>query len=345
MIRNINNPTYNSFKKTIGVFCVLFIFLFVFFKQDVSAGELYTAEAVGHYANPSNGKVEDPGNNPGIGEGMVSNTVYGLALVEKDDNGKLFATVRLRQRNHIKDVRMWVQSKQGGGFSEVSVEETKSSGDTGDFRFEIPSTDSVIKSSFFVNQMGRAVIFFITLDNIEEGNTDFKAFVSTSDSSSNSQGGSQASDANNEAGQAEQARTQVNKNNAEKESNKSRVSNSENRKSNNALIKKKESKKSIPKNKVNASSDFSEKDNDKKIEQSDLGYNHGLLTNSDFNDNIKKEKEKSRPLGPLSLGIIIFFIVVSAIIFTIFVLGAIFIWILYEKTKRENLQIESELED
>lgn len=84
---------------------------------------------------------------------------------------------------------------------------------------------------------------------------------------------------------------------------------------------------------------------DKKIEQSELGYDHGLLTNSDFNDNKKKEKEKSRPLGPLSLGIIVFLIVVSAIIFTIFILGAIFVWILYEKTKKENLQIESRFYD
>lgn len=345
MIKNISNPIYYSFKKYIGIICIVFIFLFVFFKQDVNAGELYTAEAVGHYENPVNGEIEDPGNNSGIGEGMVSNTVYGLALVEKDDDGKLFATIRLRRRNHIKDVRMWVQTKGTSGFSEAPVEETKSSGDTGDFRFEIPSTDSVIKSSFFVNQMGRAVIFFITLDNMEEGNTDFKALVSTSASNNNVQSSNSNTEGSSEKNQGEENKSQSSKNSVEKKSEKNKGSKLETENKNKALNKKKEGKKNVLKSKDKDSTISDKESDDKKIEQSELGYDHGLLTNSDFNDNKKKEKEKSRPLGPLSLGIIVFLIVVSAIIFTIFILGAIFVWILYEKTKKENLQIESRFYD
>lgn len=166
-------------KKIISIIAVFA--LVILFGSTSNAGEIYTAEARGHYENPVNSQVEDAGNNPEIGEGMVSNSVYALALIEKDDNGKLYATVRYKLRDQISNVRMWVQNKGSESFTEVPVEETKNAGKTGDFRFEIPSTDALIKSSFFVEPMGRDVVFFVTLGNLQEGNTDFKTYVSASD--------------------------------------------------------------------------------------------------------------------------------------------------------------------
>src|SRR3712207_9401463 len=92
----------NIFNKLRTILLALVIIIGVF-KVNVRAGEVYTAAARGYYHHPVTKVVEDPGNNPGIGEGMVNNVVYGVALIEKDDNGKLYATVRYNLRDNIKD--------------------------------------------------------------------------------------------------------------------------------------------------------------------------------------------------------------------------------------------------
>ena len=63
------------------------VMVFIAFTTNAKAGEVYTAVARGYYDHPVTHVIEDPGNNPGIGEGMVNNVVYGVALIEKDDDG------------------------------------------------------------------------------------------------------------------------------------------------------------------------------------------------------------------------------------------------------------------
>ena len=147
------------------------------FTSPVYAGEVYTASTTGYYSHPVTGEIEDAGNNPGIGQGMVDNVVNGFSLIEKDDDGRLYATVRYSLRDNIENVRVWVQNRGDASFTQVQVEETKHEGGKGDFRFEIPSTDCVIKSSFFVGPMGRDVIFFMDFASLEEGNTEKKVRV------------------------------------------------------------------------------------------------------------------------------------------------------------------------
>lgn len=87
----------NKFLKLIFIVVMFLSFISLQdINQKVFAGEVYTSETIGHYKNPFDGSIEDPGNNPGIGEGMVSNVVSGLSLIEKDDDGKLYATLRYR---------------------------------------------------------------------------------------------------------------------------------------------------------------------------------------------------------------------------------------------------------
>ena len=292
------------------------------------AGEIYTAEARGHYANPVNGDIEDAGNNFGIGEGMVGNSVYGLALVEKDDSGKLYATVRYRLRDQIKDVKMWVQDKGADSFTEVPVEETQNTGKTGDFRFEIPSTDALIKSSFFVNPMGRDVVFFVTIGNLQEGNTDFKAFVSSSGATGDSSGGEESS--YREKNQAQDVKT------PERSASKSE----KNTGPKNAVLNKEKSLGSkVAENRDNPL----KTDSEKKKSENSHGFSHGLLTNRDFEDNGEKNKEKrkSKPLGPITRGIILFAEIVGGIIFSIIILAAAAILILYKYIKYENNKMEN----
>ena len=315
-------------KKIINIFLVFAIV--VFLGCTSKAGEIYTAEARGYYENPINGQIEDPGNNPGIGDGMVSNSVYALALIEKDDNGKLYATVRYKLRDQISDIRMWVQDKGSDSFTEVPVEETKNSGKTGDFRFEIPSTEALIKSSFFVKPMGRSVIFFVTLGNLQQGNTDFKAYVSTS-SENDDNGNGKNSNINEpkKRDDAETPKVAVGINNS---------------KTGEKTINNKNSR--LGKEPDNSTKTVNRNLPENKTEKKNFGFSHGLLTNKDFGDEQKSivKNEKKPPLGPISKAFLMLLIVILGILISALIIGAAVILILYKKIKDKNEKIESYIE-
>lgn len=322
--------------KYIKIFFVLSIILFTSFQSISSAGEVYTSETYGHYENPINGKIEDPGNNPGIGEGMVSNVVNGLSLIEKDDNGKLYATVRYRLRSKIKNVKMWVYNSKTRSFSQVRVSEVKSGGDTGDFRFEIPSTETLIRSSFYVEPMGRDVIFFVSFGKIQGGSGDFKVFVKTS------QPVSKTDVSNN--------RSVSNDSNIGKAQNGGRTvyqSNNENKNKNNTAISKDDNKSTTKSNSNGLGNNLnhkSEKD-ECKASKSTRGYTHGLLTNKDYKDTkeASKKEEEVKEDGEITRYVKLFVVIVLAIIFSAFILGAILICIFYKFIKNNNLKKEEAL--
>lgn len=322
--------------KYIKIFFVLSIILFTLFQPISSAGEVYTSETYGHYENPINGKIEDPGNNPGIGEGMVSNVVNGLSLIEKDDNGKLYATVRYRLRSKIKNIKMWIYNSKTRSFSQVRVSEVKSGGDTGDFRFEIPSTETLIRSSFYVEPMGRDVIFFVSFGKIQGGSGDFKVFVKTS------QPVFKTDVSNN--------RSVLNDSNLGKAQNRGRTVyqfNNENKNKNNTAISKDDNKSTTKSNSNGLGNNLnhkSEKD-ECKTSKSTRGYTHGLLTNKDYKDTkeASKKEEVIKEDGEITRYVKLFVVIVLAIIFSAFILGAILICIFYKFIKNNNLKKEEAL--
>ena len=57
--------------------------------------------------------------------------------------------------------------------------QTSAVGDTAvaDWRFQVPSETSNIRVSMYVNPMSRAVVYFVQLADLAEGNTDALPFV------------------------------------------------------------------------------------------------------------------------------------------------------------------------
>ncbi len=141
------------------------------------------AKTTPYYSHPVTGVIEDPGNNPGIGQGMTENVVSPQALVETTDDGRIFLTVRYNLANYIKNETFAVQNYGDQDFYSVSAEITGQTEETRDYRFEIPSKNIVVRATFFVGPMGRDVIFYYTISDLVEGNTDFATLENVNSSS------------------------------------------------------------------------------------------------------------------------------------------------------------------
>lgn len=141
------------------------------------------AKTTPYYSHPVSGVIEDPGNNPGIGQGMTENVVSPQALVETTDDGRIFLTVRYNLANYIKNETFAVQNYGDQDFYSVSAEITGQTEETRDYRFEIPSKNIVVRATFFVGPMGRDVIFYYTISDFVEGNTDFATLENVNSSS------------------------------------------------------------------------------------------------------------------------------------------------------------------
>lgn len=327
---------YKNIFSNLSLFALILV-ICLYMSTSVSfAGEVYTANAHGHYSHPVTGLIEDPGNNPGIGEGMVANVVYGTALIEKDDDGKLYATVRYNLRENISKFTFNVQNKGASGWTEVPYQETQNAGSTGDFRFEVPSANCVVRATFFVGPMSRSVVFYIDFDDLQAGNTDFKALVSTSSSgqTSNTNGANTASASQSvntpKSGQV----------------NHSSGTNASNDKIKTMMI---SANKTGAKQAAKTSESVAPKPggaNDKKINQGDLGYDHGLLTNKDFGDSkgLMDGQEEDAPWGIVTKVLFAIIVVLLAIILAIILFGAISLVLAYYHLKKKNDSISDELE-
>lgn len=141
------------------------------------------AKTTPYYSHPVTGVIEDPGNNPGIGQGMTENVVSPQALVETTDDGRIFLTVRYNLANYIKNESFAVQNYGDEDFYSVAAEITGQTEETRDYRFEIPSKNIVVRATFFVGPMGRDVIFYYTISDFVEGNTDFATLENVNSSS------------------------------------------------------------------------------------------------------------------------------------------------------------------
>lgn len=153
--------------------CLLFVFL-VTFNSKIFAYGSEVGRATPYYSHPITGIIEDAGNNPEIGQGMTENVLHKQAFLEEVD-GVYYLTVRFNLASNIKNETFAVQVKGDSDFYSATAEVVQTNGDTRDYRFEIPSKNVIIRSSFFVEPMGRDIIFYFDVDNFVEGNTDFIA--------------------------------------------------------------------------------------------------------------------------------------------------------------------------
>lgn len=147
------------------------------------AGTVEIAYMTPHYRHPVTGVIEDSGQNEGIGQGMTESVLFPQALVETDDQGRIYITTRNKLAQHITSMKFAVQKRGGKGYTPVPYQVTKTGADFNDTRFQIPSKNSIIRMEFYVEPMGRMVIFYGSMGRLVRGNTDFKVFVNTNTAS------------------------------------------------------------------------------------------------------------------------------------------------------------------
>lgn len=132
-----------------------------------------SATATGSYSHPHTGVIEDSGgeSSKALGQSMVSNVVDTNALIETLDTGDYLLSIRFHLMNSLSDIRLYTQMPGDSSWNSVSFEQTASGDDTGDLRFQVSDTDTIIKAECKVDAMGRYVVFYITLSNFTDGNS------------------------------------------------------------------------------------------------------------------------------------------------------------------------------
>lgn len=173
--------------------------------QKTEKAGIYTVDITGSYLNPLTGVTADGGTkNAAIGEGMVQGVIspingggdineamknqsnsekrWSKALLQRTNDGKLYATVRIHLMNWVKR-----SSEQGpfikvlqkdGEFKQVEATETKVNIEQYkdsyvDYRFEVPNENFLAMVQMYVEPMNRPVRFFVEVNpnTIQEGNS------------------------------------------------------------------------------------------------------------------------------------------------------------------------------
>ena len=138
------------------------------------------------YTDPVTGKVEDPGNNEAIGQGMTEKLCGPTGLLEVDASGGMYLTVRYYLSQFISDVSFEERSGgASGSFSTLSYAKMQSKdavegasniddkyGYT-DYRMKISGTGSTFRGKAYIEPMGRSVVYFFTFSNPVAGSGDF----------------------------------------------------------------------------------------------------------------------------------------------------------------------------
>ncbi|WP_101723560.1 heme-binding Shp domain-containing protein [Eggerthella timonensis] len=146
---------------------------------------VYTAATNPTYENPATGAIEDAAgsSNVALAESMVTSIVYENALIERDTDGTLYASLRFKLADQISSIALEV-SADGSSYEPVEAVQMQTGTDsatstaTADYRFAIPSEAATVRCSMDVIPMGRAVVYFISLGALQEGDAD-GTFVQT----------------------------------------------------------------------------------------------------------------------------------------------------------------------
>ena len=146
---------------------------------------VYTAATNPTYENPATGAIEDAAgsSNVALAESMVTSIVYENALIERDTDGTLYASLRFKLADQISCIALEV-SADGSSYEPVEAAQMQTGTDsatstaTADYRFAIPSETATVRCSMDVIPMGRAVVYFISFRALQEGDAD-GTFVQT----------------------------------------------------------------------------------------------------------------------------------------------------------------------
>lgn len=132
---------------------------------------VYTATATSHYKHPTTGLIEDSGGEGSyvLGQSMTDSALNKAALVEVDSSGATWVTIRLNLMDNIQSPQFQVD---GSSVSATLMQEDYTN-NTADYRMRVNSENSIIRCNMYVIPMGRDVIFYITVGNLQSGSGDF----------------------------------------------------------------------------------------------------------------------------------------------------------------------------
>lgn len=132
---------------------------------------IYIATAAPHYKHPTTGKIEDAGGDGSavLGQSMTESATYKKALVEVEPSGNTYITIRLQLMDNIQNPQFQVDGKSVS----ASLMQEDYTNNTADYRMQVNSENSIIRCNMYVVPMGREVIFYITVSNLQSGSEDF----------------------------------------------------------------------------------------------------------------------------------------------------------------------------
>lgn len=167
---------FNKASALAGAFAVaLAVFLGAAAPSAFAEG-VWTATATPYYYNPGTGTVEDSGGDAQmeLGTSMVQSATYGRALIEQDASGNYYVTFRIVLATHISNLGVDLDPNWSGSYVGSETVQTAQDGDNADYRVSMGSDPyQALRVQMYVSDMGRNVIFFITVgDDWTEGNTD-----------------------------------------------------------------------------------------------------------------------------------------------------------------------------
>ena len=181
--RTWHDRTKKNLQKMTLVFAILSICItHPMYAWAVEAGT-YLVTVKPDYSDPETGKIDDPGNNAAIGQGMTERMCGSTGLLEVDASGTMYLTVRYYLSQFIRDVTF--EERLGGSYTSRGFQEmqTKAPIDGAsdisdkygytDYRIPIQSIDSVFRGNAYIEAMGRSVVFFFTVSNPVSGSGDF----------------------------------------------------------------------------------------------------------------------------------------------------------------------------
>lgn len=207
-------PVYTWLKTGMAAL-ILFIFLAAgsFRSLALDAGAwLVTVKP--SYTEPGTGKIEDPGNNEAIGQGMTERLCGSTGLIEVDSSGNMWLTVRYYLSQFVSDVSF--EENGGSGYRTISYRAmqtkepvsgasdiTEKYGFT-DYRMQIEGLDSVFRGKAYIEPMGRNVVYFLTVSSPEKGSGDFIVTVGNEAAGSGGETAAQSAKTQAPAGTTEQ---------------------------------------------------------------------------------------------------------------------------------------------
>lgn len=142
-----------------------------------ASGTVYTAIINRHYSHPITGVIEDSGGEAAYatGQGMVEGCIYPSGIMEVTDDGSYFLTIRMSLTDYTTNHSFQAQNAGDSGWSDAAMVVTgngsDTSGKTTDYSIQVPSENSVVRGTMYVQPMGRNVIFYLYPNGYVEGNS------------------------------------------------------------------------------------------------------------------------------------------------------------------------------